>query len=153
MEIGPHVFTQHDITKLKIFQAYWLKTGMKGTMAFSLFLTTCHHHCHHCYPLKVYSTSPLGSVELPQTTNLIAGGSFLDNITFKATRFYQKLLYGNLFDSSSSEDEDDPAITSVIEQNLQMTNKILPNTVRQALKVIAMAMKKPEPHQLWAMIN
>ena len=39
--------------------------------------------------------------------------------------------------------------------NLLMTNKILPNTVRQALKVIVqvMAMKIPDPRLAWAMIN
>ena len=65
-------------------------------------------------PQGVLPRSPLGGVELPQTIKLIAGGVFLHKISFKATKFYKKLLYGHLFDSSSSEDEDDPAISSVI---------------------------------------
>ena len=66
-------------------------------------------------PQGVLPRSLLDGVELPQTIKLIAGGSFLGNIAFKATRFYRKPLYGNLFESSSSEDEDDPAITWVIQ--------------------------------------
>ena len=65
-------------------------------------------------PQGVLPRSPLHVGELPQTIKQIGGGPFLGNISFKATRFYKKLLYGNLFDSSSSEDEEDPAITSVI---------------------------------------
>ena len=64
-------------------------------------------------PQGVLLRSPLGGVELPQTIKLIAGGSFVGNISFKATRYYIKLLYGNLFDSSSSKDEDGSEITSV----------------------------------------
>ena len=64
-------------------------------------------------PQGVLPRSPLGGVELPQTIKLIVGGSFVGNISFKATRYNKKPLYGNLFDSSSSEDEDDPEITTV----------------------------------------
>ena len=63
-------------------------------------------------PQGVLPRSPLGGVELPQTIKLIAGGSFVGTISFKATRYYKKWLHGNLFDSSSSEDEEDPEITS-----------------------------------------
>ena len=62
--------------------------------------------------------SPLGGVELPITIKLIAGGSSVGTISFKPARYYRKLLYGNLFDSSSSEDEDDPEVASVAAKNI-----------------------------------
>ena len=67
--------------------------------------------------------SPLGGVELPQTIKLITGGSFVGTISFKQARYYRKPLYGNLFDSSSSEDEDDPEITSVTAKNIEDDNQ------------------------------
>ena len=44
--------------------------------------------------------------------------------------------YGNLFDSSSSEDEDDPEIASVTAKILKTTTNILHNIVRQVMMVI-----------------
>ena len=57
--------------------------------------------------------SPLGGVELPKTIKLIAGGSSVGIISFKLARYDRKLQYGNIIDSSSSEDEDDPEVASV----------------------------------------
>ena len=37
----------------------------------------------------------------------------MGTISFKATRYWKKRLHGNLFDSSSSDDEEDPEITSI----------------------------------------
>ena len=87
---------------------------MKGIMAFSLFLTTSSTHAIIATPQGVLPRSPIGGVELPQTIKLITGGPFVGTtpISFKATRCYKKPPYGNLFDSSSSEDEHNPEITS-----------------------------------------
>ena len=58
-EIGPHIFTQHDITKQRMcLPSLLAKERNERYYAFHLFLTTCHSHCHHCYPLKVYSQDP-----------------------------------------------------------------------------------------------
>ena len=83
--------------------------------------------------------SPLGGVELPKTIKLIAGGSSVGTILFKPARYHRKLLYGNLFDSYSSEDEDDPEITSVAAKTLMITTK-LHNLVRQVMMVIVQVM-------------
>ena len=83
---------------------------------------------------------PLGGVELPQTIKLIAGGLFMGTISFKPASYYRKPLYGNLFDSSSSEDEDDPEIASVTAKILKMTTNILHNIVRQVMMVIVQVM-------------
>ena len=61
-------------------------------------------------PQGVLPRYPMGGIELPQTIKLIAGGSVQGNISFKATWIYKKPLYGNLFDSSSSEYEEDPGM-------------------------------------------
>ena len=114
--IGLHIFTQHEITKLR-------------TCLLSLLVKDRNERYYDSWsildylpsplpsllpPQGVLPGSPLGGVELPQTIKVTTGGSSVDNISFKATRFYNKLLYGNLFDNSSSEGEDDPEITSVI---------------------------------------
>ena len=39
-------------------------------------------------PQGVHPRSPMGCIELPQTIKLIAGGSVLGNISFKATQIY-----------------------------------------------------------------
>ena len=61
---------------------------------------------------------PLGGVELPETIKPITGGSSVGTISFKPARYYRKLLHGNLFDSSSSEEEDDPEVASVAAKNI-----------------------------------
>ena len=47
----------------------------------------------------------------------------MGTISFKPARYYRKLLYGKLFDSSSSEDEDDPDIASVTAKNIECDNQ------------------------------
>ena len=81
-------------------------------MTFMLFLTTKQHQCHHRYP-----------VELPKTIKLVAGGSSVGTISVKPARYYRKLLYGILFDSSSTEDEDDPEVASVAAKNIDDDNQ------------------------------
>ena len=71
----------------------------------------------------VIPRSPSGGVELPQTIKLIAGGSLVGTISFKPARYCRKLLHGNLFDSSSSEDEDDPEIAYVTAKNIEDDNQ------------------------------
>ena len=114
-QIGPHIFTQHEITKLRTHLLSLLVRDRNeryyGVWSIIEYLPT---PMPSLLPAQgVLPRSPLGGVELPQTIKLIAGGSFVGNISFKATRFHKTLLYGNLFDSSSSEDESDPEITSV----------------------------------------
>ena len=66
----------------------------------------------------VFPRSPLGGVELPQTIKLIAG-----TISFKPMRYNRKPLYGNKYDISSSEDEDDPKITFDTAKNFKDDNQ------------------------------
>ena len=47
----------------------------------------------------------------------------MGTISFKPARYYRKLLYGNLFDNSSSEDEYDPTIASVTAKNIEDDNQ------------------------------
>ena len=47
----------------------------------------------------------------------------MGTISFKPARYYRKLLYGKLFDSSSSGDEDDPEIASVTAKNIECDNQ------------------------------
>ena len=124
-DIGPHIFTQHNITKLRMYLLSLLAKD-RNERCYGIWST------FNYLPSPLPSSlppqgglprSPLGVVELPQSIKLIAGGSFQGNISFEATQFYKKPLYGNLFDSSSSEDKDDPAITSVIPTHLHMTTK------------------------------
>ena len=49
----------------------------------------------------------LRGVELPQTIKLIASGSFQGNICFEATWYYKKPIYGDLFENSSTDNDDD----------------------------------------------
>ena len=63
-------------------------------------------------------------IELPQTIKLIAGGSVQGIISFKATWTYKKPLYGNLFDSSSSEFEDDPGMKPAMVNNLRTDDPV-----------------------------
>ena len=147
--IGPHIFTQYETTKLR---TYLLSLLVKDRNAryygiWSIFDYLTAPMLSLLPPQGVLPRFPLGGVELPQTIKLFAGGSFVGKISFKPARYYKKLFYGNLFDSSSSEDEDDPEIASVTAKNLQMTTNILHNIVRQAMMVIAQvtAMKTPEP--------
>ena len=70
----------------------------------------------------VLPRSPLGGVELSQTIKLIACGLSVGTISFKPAQYYRKLLYGNIFDSSSSE-EDDPEIASVTAKNIEDDNQ------------------------------
>ena len=52
----------------------------------------------------------MGGIELSQTIKLIACGSVHGSISLKARQIYKKPLCGNLFDSSSSESDDDPGM-------------------------------------------
>ena len=54
-EIVPHIFTQHDITKLRSYLSLLAKDRNERYYGIWSILTTCHHHCHHHYPLKVHS--------------------------------------------------------------------------------------------------
>ena len=124
-EIAPQILTQHEITKLRTcLPSLLVKDRNERYYGIQSILDYLPLPLPSSLPPQgVLPRSPLGGVELPQTIKLIDGGSFLGNITFKATRFSKKLLYGNLFDSSSSEDEDDPAITSVIQMKLTDDNQ------------------------------
>ena len=66
----------------------------------------------------------MGGIELPQTIKLIAGGSVQGMISFKAKWIYKKPLYGNLFDSSSSEYEEDPGMKPAMLTNLTADNQV-----------------------------
>ena len=66
----------------------------------------------------------MGGIELPQTIKLIAGGSAQHIISFKAAWIYKKPLHGNLFDSSSSEFEDDPGMKPAMETNLRTDDPV-----------------------------
>ena len=115
-EIGLHILTQHDITKLRNYLPSLLAKDRNERYfgIWSIFNYLPSPLPSLLPPQGVLLRSPLSGVELPQTIKLIAGGSFQGNISFTATQFYKKPLFGNLFDSSSSEDEDDSVITSVI---------------------------------------
>ena len=52
----------------------------------------------------------------------------MGTISFKPARYYRKPLYGNLFDSSSHEDEDDPEIASVTVKNIEGDNQHIPQS-------------------------
>ena len=136
--IGPHSFTQHEITKLRAYLPSLVTKDWNERYygILSIFDYPPSPLPSLLPPQGVLPRSPLGGVELPQTIKLIAGGSFLGNITFKGRRLYKKPLYGNIFDSSSSEDDDDPGITPVIQKKLTDVIKMLPNTVREVLMVI-----------------
>ena len=58
-------------------------------------------------PQGVLARSPLCGVELPQTIKLIAGGHFQGNICFEATWYCKKSIYGDLFENSSTDEDDD----------------------------------------------
>ena len=60
-------------------------------------------------PQGALPRSPLHGVELPQTIKLIAGGCFQGNICFEATQHYKKPIYGDLFENSSTNNNDDNA--------------------------------------------
>ena len=66
--------------------------------------------------------SSLSGVELPQRIKLIPGGSVVGTVSFKPARYHRKPLYGNPFDSSSSEDEDNPKVQSVVAKSIDDDN-------------------------------
>ena len=66
-----------------------------------------------------------GGIELSQTIKLIAGGSVQGIISFKSAWIYKKLLYGSLFDSSSSEFEDDPGMKPAMVTNLRTDDPVV----------------------------
>ena len=90
-EIGPHIFTQHDITKLRMYLLSLLvkERNERYDGIWSLFDYLPSPWPSSLSPQGVLPRFPLGGVELPQTIKLIADGSSLGNITFKATRFYK----------------------------------------------------------------
>ena len=100
-EIGPHIFTHHEITKLRTCLLSLLVEDKKemyygiqsifdylpGLMPSSL------------SPQGVLPRSPLGGVELPQTFKLIAGGSFVGNISYKSSRFTKNTIWKFMSDT------------------------------------------------------
>ena len=68
--------------------------------------------------------SPMGGIELPQTIKLVAGGSVQCIISFKAKQIYKKPVYGNLFDSSFSEYEEDPEMKPAMLTNLTADDQV-----------------------------
>ena len=114
--IGPHIFTQYEINKLR---RYLLSLLIKDRNQRYYGIWSIYEYLPAPMPSLlppqgVLPRSPFGGVKLPQTfIKLIAGGSFVGTISFKATRYCKKPLYGNIFDSSSSEDENDPENASV----------------------------------------
>ena len=81
-EIGPPIFTQHDITKLRMYLPSLLvkERNERYYGIWSLFDYLPSPLPSSLPPQGVLPRSPLGGVELPQTIKLIAGGSFLGNI-------------------------------------------------------------------------
>ena len=135
---GPHIFTQYEITKLRAcLLSLLVKDRNERYYGIQSILDCLTAPMPSLLPPQgILPRSPLGGVELPQAIKLIGGGSFVGSISFKPERYYKNLLYGNLFDSSSSEDEDDPEITSVTAEKLQKTTNILHNIVRKVMMVI-----------------
>ena len=66
----------------------------------------------------------MGGIELPQAIKLIAGGSVQGIISSKATWIYKKPLYRNLFDSSSSEFEEDPGMKPAMLTNITADDRV-----------------------------
>ena len=66
----------------------------------------------------------MGGIELPQTIKLIAGGSVQGIISFKASWIHNKPIYGNLFDSYSSEYEEDPGMKTAMLTNLTADDQV-----------------------------
>ena len=98
---------------------------MKGVMAFSPNFNIFSALLPSSLPPKgVIPRSPMGGIELPQTIKLIAGGSVEGIISFKAAWIYKKPLFGNLFDSSSSEFEDDPGMKPTMVTNLRTDDPV-----------------------------
>ena len=114
--IGPHIFTQDEISKLRTLL---LRSLVKDR-------NQRHHDIHVIFPYLMspspselphqgdIPTSPLGGVELPKTIKLTAGGLVVGTISFKPERYQSKPLFDNLFDSLSSEDDDDHEVKSVV---------------------------------------
>ena len=88
-EIGPHIFTQEDITKLRKYLPSLLSKDRNERYVGiqSMFPYLPSPSPSQMAPQGVLPRSPLGGVELPQTIKLIAGGCFQGNICFEATHY------------------------------------------------------------------
>ena len=111
-QIGPHIFTCHEIMKLRTLLPRLLVKDRNESY---------HDICAISHQGTI-PTSPLGGVELPQTIKLIAGGLVVGTISFKPTRYHRKPLSRNLIGSSSSEDEDDPKVKLVVAERIDYDN-------------------------------
>ena len=122
--IGLHISTQYEITKLRTLLPRLLVKDRNERYdeicaIFDYLMAPLPSELPHQGAIP---RSPLGVVELPKTIKLIAGGSSVGSISFKPTTYYRKPLCVNLFDSSSSEDEDDPEVESVVAKNIDDDN-------------------------------
>ena len=123
--IGLHIFTQYEITKLRTFlprvlvknrnERYHDICAVFGRLTAPLPSELPHQ--------GAITRSTLGGVELPKTITLIACGSSVGTVSFNPARHYRKPPYGNLFDSSSSEEEDDAEVESVAAKNIDDDNQ------------------------------
>ena len=125
-EVGPHIFPQHEITQLRAQLPSLLSKDRDERCygIWSQFQYLSASLPSSLPPQGVIPRSPMRGIELPQTIKLIAGGSVKGIISFKATWIYMKPLYGNLFDSSSSEFEDDPRMKPAMVTNLRTDDPV-----------------------------
>ena len=123
--IGPHSFTQYEIVKLRaLLLSLLVKDRIERYHGIQAIFDYLAAPMPSFLPHQgIIPRSPLGGVELPHTIKLIAGGLLVGTISFKPARYYRQPLYGNSFDSSSSEDEDDPEIASVTANNIEDDNQ------------------------------
>ena len=85
--IGPQIFMQYEITKLR-------------TLLPSLLVKDRNERYHDIHAIFDYLTAPMPSLlphqgvipRSPKTIKLIAGGSSVGTISFKPARYYRKLL-------------------------------------------------------------
>ena len=125
-EVGPHIFTQHQITQLRA-QLPSLLTKDRDERCYGIwsqFRYLSASLSSLLPPHIIIPRSPKGGIELPQTIKLIAGGSVHGIISFKVTWIYKKPLYGNLFDSSSSESDDNRGMKPVMVPNLRTDDPV-----------------------------
>ena len=120
-EVGPHIFTQHQITQPRAQLPSLLSKDRDKRCygIWSQFRYLSASLPSSLSPQSIIPRSPMGGIELPQTMKLIAVGSVHGIISFKAAWIYKKPLYGNLFDSSSSESDDNPGMKPVMVPNLR----------------------------------